>query len=140
MITRQVSTRDRTGQDGYKIVIHVGAERGGMDGRVRAAREMATVAARQPGFVGLETEKRNGRVVAFVLHWITLEAIDAWRAKIYDTALQRYGADAWQTFVDMEMEPVPGTKRRLHDSGPIAAALHGAAERVFNGLSIARSA
>ncbi len=140
MITRQRSTRDRTGQDGYKIVIHVGRERGGMDGRVRAAREMATVATRQPGFVGLETEKQSGRIVAFILHWITLEAIDEWRAKIYDSALQRYGADAWQTFVDMEMEPMPGAKHRLHDNGPVAAALHGAADRVLNGFSQAKSA
>ncbi|NQV44271.1 MAG: hypothetical protein HQ501_05170 [Rhodospirillales bacterium] len=134
MITRQQSTRDRTGQDGYKIVIHVGREKGGLDGRVRAAREMAAVATRQPGFVGLETEKQGGHVIAFVLHWITLEDIDAWRAKIYDSALQRYGADAWTTFVEMEVEPVPGTKHRLHDSGPIAQALHHAADRVFNGL------
>ncbi len=140
MITRQQSTRDRTGQDGYKIVIHVGRERGGMNGRVRAAREMAAVATRQPGFIGLETEKRNGHVVAFILHWITLEHVDAWRAKIYESALQRYGKDAWNTFVDMEMEPVPGTKRRLHEEGSIAAALHSAADRVMNGLSFAKSA
>jgi len=140
MILRQHSTRDRTGQDGYKIVIHVGRERGGMDGRVRAAREMATVATRQPGFVGIETEKQGGRIVAFVLHWITLEAVDAWRAKIYDSALQRYGADAWKTFVDMEMEPVPGSKYRLHDSGPVATALQSAADRVLNGISSAKSA
>ncbi len=140
MIIRQQSTRDRTGQDGYKIVIHVGREKGGMDGRVRAAREMATVATRQPGFVGLETQKQSGRIVAFILHWITLESIDAWRAKIYDSALQRYGADAWQTFVDMEMEPIPGARHRLHDSGPVAAALHGAADRVLSGFSLAKSA
>ena len=140
MITKRQSTRDRTGQDGYRIIIHVGREAGGMDGRVRAAREMAAVATRQPGFVGLETEKRGGHVVALILHWITREAVDAWRAKIYDSALQRYGTDAWSTFVEMEMEPVPGVKHRLHDSGPIAQALHSAADRVFSGLFHARNA
>ena len=140
MMIRQQSTRDRTGQDGYKITIHVGRENGGMDGRVRAAREMATVATRQPGFVGLETQKQSGHIVAFILHWITLEAIDAWRAKIYDSALQRYGADAWQTFVDMEMEPMPGVKHRMHDTGPIAAALHNAVDRALGGFSLAKSA
>lgn len=140
MIMKRHTTRDRTGQDGYKIIIHVGQERGGMNGRVRAAREMAAVAVRQPGFVGMETEKQGGHIVAFILHWITLEHIDAWRAKIYESALQRYGKDAWNTFVEMDMEPVPGTARRLHDSGPVAAALQNAADRVMSGLSPAKSA
>ena len=140
MSTHKFPNQDNSGRYGYKIVIHVNRERGDLNGRIRAAREMATVAMRQPGFVGLETKKRNGRVSAFILHWITLEDIDSWRSKIYDSALSRYGVDAWQTFVDIELEQIPETKHKLHNSSTFAATLHGAAERIFSNLSLQKSA
>ncbi len=124
----------------YRITIHLDENLSGMDGRVRAAREMATVATRQPGFINLEMQRRSGRLSAFVILWSHLEAIDIWRSKIYERALQRYGAEAWQTFSDMELETLEGHTVTTQDTRPLRQRWQGAAGRLFSELSIARSA
>jgi heme-degrading monooxygenase HmoA len=123
----------------YRITIHLDESLSGLDGRVRAAREMATVATRQPGFISLDTQRRSGRLTAFVLLWSDLEAIDEWRAKIYEQALQRYGAEAWHAFSDMELETFENHTVTIQDSRPLRQRWQGAAGRLFQELT-ARSA
>lgn len=89
----------------YSVTIYLPRNAAGLDGRVRAAREMAAVAHRQPGFAGAE-RRRDEDTEAMVLYWRDLEAIDNWRAHIYESALRRYGAEAWQAFQAIEVREI----------------------------------
>lgn len=124
----------------YRITIHLDESLSGMDGRVCAAREMATVATRQAGFINLEMQRRAGRLKAFVILWSDLEAIDIWRSKIYEQALQRYGAEAWHAFSDMELETLEGHVVTTHDARPLHKRWRGVAGRLLQELSSVRSA
>ena len=124
----------------YRITIHLDETLSGMDGRVRAAREMATVATRQPGFISMDTLRHGGRLSAFVILWSDLDAVDEWRSKIYERALQRYGVEAWQAFSEMEMETLENYTITATDGTPVHRRWKGAAERLISGLSIAKSA
>ena len=124
----------------YRITIHVDETLSGMDGRVRAAREMATVATRQPGFISLDTQRLGGRLSAFVILWTDLDSIDVWRAKIYERALQRYGVEAWHAFSEMELETLENYTITATDGNTVHRRWKGAAERLISGLSIAKSA
>jgi len=90
----------------YRITINLSDESGGDDGNIRAAREMATVATRQQGFINLNTIENGGITTAYELLWSSLEAIDIWRSGIYESALHRYGKAAWKTFENMSLETV----------------------------------
>ncbi|MBT3557535.1 MAG: hypothetical protein HN644_08535 [Rhodospirillales bacterium] len=124
----------------YRITIHVDESLSGLDGHVRAAREMATVATRQPGFISLDTQRHAGRLNAFIILWSDLEAIDEWRAKIYEQALQRYGTDAWQTFSDMKLETLEHHTVAIQDNRPLHQRWQGMAGRLLHELKGVRSA
>ena len=114
----------------YRITINMSDESCGDDGNIRAAREMATIATRQPGFISLETRENGGLTTAYVLHWASLEAIDIWRSKIYESALHRYGRAAWQTFENMSLDTVD-----IAQPNPLSTVTN----KVWNVLSLVKS-
>lgn len=124
----------------YRITIHLDERLSNMDGRVRAAREMAAVATRQPGFISMDIRRNDGRVSAFVILWSDLDAVDDWRSKIYEHALQRYGTEAWRAFSEMELETLENYTITTDDGIPAHRRWRGAAKHLMNVLSIARSA
>ena len=135
---------DKTSQEknlyGYQIKVRLPPERGEDSSSMRAAREMVTLAIRQPGFVGLETKKHNGKTNAYVIHWIDLESIDSWRAKIYESGLRRYDASAWHIFVHMEMVPNTRLSTAHHRSSNKGKVIHQAFGRVIKGFALSKSA
>ncbi len=110
----------------YRVTLHLDNDATCVNGRIRATRELATVATRYPGFVKLETRKNHGEITAFILIWDGLESVDNWRSGVYETALQRYGPDAWDTFANMELEVIEPEKSTMG--------------RFFGSFSLARSA
>ncbi len=120
----------------YRITINLSDESGGDDGNVRAAREMATIATRQPGFISLDSIEHGGKTTAYVLLWSTLEAIDIWRSGIYETALNRYGHGAWKTFENISLETVDLPSHST--PSPIQNAAQNVTEKVRNVFSLAK--
>ena len=115
----------------YRITINLCDESCGDDGNIRAAREMATIATRQQGFISLESIEKGGLTTAYVLYWANLEAIDIWRSKIYESALHRYGRAAWQTFENITLDTV-----EITHPGPLSTMT----SKVRNVFSLVKSA
>ena len=81
-------------------------DNGELDGHVRTAQEMLTLATRQPGFLGLETTRGKRGPSMVISYWKDLADIDAWRAKGDDTVAHRKGRDAWYGFSNMRVARV----------------------------------
>lgn len=64
-------------------------------GYAEAARRMEALAARQPGFLGLETVRGADGTGITVSYWDGPEAIAAWRAHAEHRAVQRLGRERW---------------------------------------------
>jgi hypothetical protein len=115
----------------YRITIAISDESSGDDGNIRAAREMVTVATRQQGFISLTPVEHGGKTTGYELYWANLESIDIWRSKIYESALNRYGRAAWQTFESMSLDTI--------DIDPVIQR-HTVGEKIRSVFSLVKSA
>lgn len=59
------------------------------------AGQMVALAARQPGFLGLESARDTAGFGITVSYWSSLEAIDAWKRQIDHRAAQEAGKRHW---------------------------------------------
>ena len=77
----------------YYAVIFTSLRTAGDNGYGKMAEAMETLAATQPGFLGIESA-RDGLGIT-VSYWASLEAIAAWKANAKHLVAQQYGRDTW---------------------------------------------
>ena len=77
----------------YYAVIFTSVRTEGDDGYDATAARMVELAARQPGFLGIESER--GELGITVSYWSDLEAIRNWKANAEHLEAQRLGRERW---------------------------------------------
>ena len=77
----------------YYAVIFTSIKTEDDDGYAEMAEQMATLAARQPGFLGMETA-RDGIGIT-VSYWESLDAIRNWKQQADHQQAQRLGRERW---------------------------------------------
>jgi heme-degrading monooxygenase HmoA len=65
------------------------------EGYDRTADEMVALAARQPGFLGVETARGDDGVGITVSYWESLDAVEEWRRHADHRAAQKLGRERW---------------------------------------------
>jgi heme-degrading monooxygenase HmoA len=86
----------RTPDPPYWAVVFTSARtRDDAEGYGRMADAMTTLAAEQPGFLGVETARDADGVGITVSYWSTPEAIRAWRENARHAVAQRLGRERW---------------------------------------------
>ena len=66
-----------------------------LDGYAETAQQMEELAARQPGYLGIESVRDAGGFGITVSYWESLEAIRAWKADLEHQLAQRRGREQW---------------------------------------------
>ncbi len=86
----------RTPEPPYYAVIFT-SQRTGADaeGYARTAETMAALAARQPGFLGMESAAGPDGVGITVSYWQSEDAIRAWKQVSQHRSAQRVGRERW---------------------------------------------
>ncbi len=64
-------------------------------GYAQTAEHMETLAARQPGFLGMESTRGEDGLGITVSYWDSLEAIAAWKAHADHRTAKRLGRERW---------------------------------------------
>jgi heme-degrading monooxygenase HmoA len=77
----------------YYAVIFTSIKTEDNDGYAEMAEQMATLASRQPGFLGMETA-RDGIGIT-VSYWESLDAIKNWKQQADHQQAQRLGRERW---------------------------------------------
>lgn len=77
----------------YYAVIFTSLRTEGDDGYSKMAGHMAELAARQPGFLGVESARSDVGIT--VSYWESLEAIRQWKANAEHLIAQRLGREKW---------------------------------------------
>ena len=80
---------------GALAVIFTSLRTEGDHGYAQTADEMVALAARQPGFLGVESARGADGLGITVSYWRDEEAIRAWRAHADHLAAQRAGRERW---------------------------------------------
>ena len=75
----------------YYAVIFTSLRTEGESGYNLMSDRMVELAARQPGFLGLESAREPGGLGITVSYWKDEAAIHAWKAQVEHTAAQRLG-------------------------------------------------
>ncbi|KVN40383.1 JEMB protein [Burkholderia territorii] len=82
-----------TGAVPYYAVIFTSIRTEGDNGYQKMADAMFELAAKQPGYIGVESAGEDLGIT--VSYWESLEAIAAWKENVAHVAAQRLGRDAW---------------------------------------------
>jgi heme-degrading monooxygenase HmoA len=77
----------------YYAVIFTSIKNEDDEGYADMAEQMATLAARQPGYLGMETA-RDGIGIT-VSYWESLDAIENWKRQADHQQAQRLGRERW---------------------------------------------
>ena len=77
----------------YYAVIFTSVRTAGDNGYNKMAEEMVTLAAQQPGFLGVESAREEIGIT--VSYWDNLESIKNWRENYEHTQARRYGREKW---------------------------------------------
>ncbi|MDI6747694.1 MAG: antibiotic biosynthesis monooxygenase [Rhodocyclaceae bacterium] len=87
----------RTPAPPYYAVIFSSSRTPGDQGYAAMARKMAELAARQPGFLGMESARDadGGGFGITVSYWASTAAITAWKADVEHMAAQQMGKQVW---------------------------------------------
>jgi len=78
---------------------------------VATAQRMATLAAEQPGFLGMESVRDNNGFGITVSYWQDEGAIKAWKAHEEHQAVQRLGKEKWYQNYTIR---ISGVERAYH--------------------------
>ncbi|WP_318284875.1 antibiotic biosynthesis monooxygenase [Halomonas denitrificans] len=73
-----------------------------------AARRIAELAARQPGFLGMESERGEDGLGVTVCYWASRDAIDAWREHPEHLAAQEQGRSRWYADWEIDIDFIAG--------------------------------
>ncbi len=80
----------------YYAAIFTSRRSGGPgDGYAEMAQRMEELAARQPGYLGIEHARGEDGLGITVSYWRSLEDIRAWKAVEEDALAQRLGRERW---------------------------------------------
>jgi heme-degrading monooxygenase HmoA len=77
----------------YYVVIFISIKTEDDEGYAEMAEQMATLAARQPGYLGMETA-RDGIGIT-VSYWESIDAIKRWKQQADHQQAQRLGRERW---------------------------------------------
>ena len=77
----------------YYAVIFTSLRTGGDNGYPATAEAMAALAARQPGYLGIESAREGLGIT--VSYWDSLESIAAWKQNSAHLVAQQRGRDVW---------------------------------------------
>jgi heme-degrading monooxygenase HmoA len=77
----------------YYAVIFTSQRTGGDNGYSAMADAMAALAARQPGYLGIESAREGLGIT--VSYWDSLESIAAWKQNSAHLVAQQRGRDVW---------------------------------------------
>ena len=75
-------------------------------GYAQTAQEMVELAARQPGFLGVESARDAGGLGITVSYWASVEAISAWKAQADHATAQRLGRERWYCAYELRVARV----------------------------------
>jgi len=90
----------------YYAVIFSSQRTEGERGYGEMAERMATLAARQPGFLGVESVRGADGFGITVSYWSDLESIAAWRADVEHLAAQDLGKREWYAHYELRVAKV----------------------------------
>ncbi|HEY7723878.1 MAG TPA: antibiotic biosynthesis monooxygenase [Anaeromyxobacteraceae bacterium] len=80
---------------GALAVVFTSVRTAGDQGYAQTAEEMVALAARQPGFLGVESARGADGLGITVSYWRDEESIRAWKAAADHRAAQRAGRERW---------------------------------------------
>lgn len=90
----------------YYAVIFSSKRTQGDDGYGAMAERMVELAARQPGFLGVETARGDDGFGITVSYWSSEKAIAAWKADAEHLAAQRFGILKWYEHYEIRVAKV----------------------------------
>jgi len=79
----------------YYAVIFASQRMAGDNGYAAMAEHMESLAAQQPGFLGIESVRDADGLGITVSYWESLEAIRAWKEQAEHRTAQRLGRERW---------------------------------------------
>ncbi len=80
---------------GVYAVVFTSQRAEGDQGYAQTSDQMVSLAARQPGFLGVESAREADGLGITVSYWRDLESIRAWKAVADHQAAQRAGRERW---------------------------------------------
>jgi len=90
----------------YYAVIFSSLRTEGDRGYGKMAARMAELAARQPGFLGVESVRGADGFGITVSYWASADAIAAWKADVEHMAAQELGKRAWYEQYELRVAKV----------------------------------
>ena len=90
----------------YYTVIFSSRRTPGDQGYERMAGRMAELAARQPGYLGMESARDADGFGITVSYWASLESIAAWKAVAEHRVAQEYGRTRWYEHYEVRIARV----------------------------------
>jgi heme-degrading monooxygenase HmoA len=104
-----MSTRSafaNTPEPPYYAVIFSSRRTDGDDGYDAMAVRMVELAARQPGFIGVESVRGRDGFGITVSYWESAESLAAWKANVDHHAAQKRGKSAWYEHYEVKVAKV----------------------------------
>ncbi len=96
----------KTPQPPYYAVIFTSQRSEGDKGYGKTAERMLDLAARQPGFLGVESVRGADGFGITVSYWTSAEAIAAWKAEGEHLAAQEMGRRTWYEHYELKIARV----------------------------------
>lgn len=90
----------------YYAVIFSSQRTAGDNGYGKMAERMVELAARQPGFLGVESARDGDGFGITVSYWESTEAIAAWKDDVEHLAAQELGKRAWYEHYELKVAKV----------------------------------
>lgn len=90
----------------YYAVVFSSQRTDGDNGYGQMAARMVELAARQPGFIGVESVRGDDGFGITVSYWKSAEAIAAWKADVEHLAAQEMGKRAWYEHYELRIAKV----------------------------------
>lgn len=90
----------------YYAVIFSSRRTDGDNGYGKMAERMVELAARQPGFIGVESVRGSDGFGITVSYWKSTESISAWKADVEHCAVQEMGKRAWYEHYEIRVAMV----------------------------------
>ena len=94
----------------YYAVIFTARRTDVVDGYDATAERMVELAARQPGFLGVESTSSADGLEITVSYWESLEAIAAWRAHHEHRVAQERGKREWYSHFELRVARVENAR------------------------------
>lgn len=90
----------------YVAVIFSSLRTAGDQGYGAMADRMVALAARQPGFLGVESARDQDGFGITVSYWASMEAVQAWREHLEHREAQRLGLERWYEHFELRVARV----------------------------------